>query len=121
MNKRRGIEHVAPATPENVVNFVQRQTFSRADKIEPLAPRTPRRGLQRVLCDFLDSEINAGLQAFAFDSFRVWIGDELNGIHSQAELKPNDTAWGDDAAIAHWLHETALKLYPQSEYAKRYQ
>ena len=27
----------------------------------------------------LDGEINAGLQTFAFDDFRVWIGDELNG------------------------------------------
>jgi hypothetical protein len=67
----------------------------------------------------LESEINAGLQTFAFDIVRVWIGDELNGFTAQAELTPRNPARGDDAAIAHWLHETAIGLYPQSEYAKK--
>ena len=34
------------------------------------------------LCELLESEINAGLQTFAFDIVRVWIGDELNGIEA---------------------------------------
>jgi len=52
---------------------------------------------------------------------RVWIGDDLNGIDAQAGLTPRDPAWGDDGAIAHWLHETAIKLYPKSGYATRHQ
>jgi hypothetical protein len=32
-----------------------------------------------VICDLLASEINAGLQTFAFDILRAWLGDELNG------------------------------------------
>jgi len=112
---------VAPGAPSEVVDVAQRQIFSSADKIGPVPDGVPRRSLQQVLCELLHSEINAGLQTFAFDSFRIWFGDELNGICVQAKLKPSDPAWGDDAAIAHWLHETALRLYPQSEYAKRYQ
>ena len=66
----------------------------------------------------LDGEINAGLQTFAFDDFRVWIGDELNGYTATARITPDDPAWSDDTAIAHWLHETAIRLYPDSDYAK---
>ena len=76
--------------------------------------------MQQLLCELLESEINAGLQTFAFDIVRVWIGDELNGIGAQAELTPRDPAWGDDAAIAHWLHEAATSLYPESDYAQRW-
>lgn len=58
----------------------------------PLPAEAPRRSLQRVLCDLLDSEISAGLQTFAFDSFRVWIGDELNGFEATAEITAKDPA-----------------------------
>jgi hypothetical protein len=102
------------------VEFAQRQIFAPIDKIGPVPKGAPRRSLQRVLCELLTSEINAGLQTFAFDTFRVWIGDELNGIQAQAELKLGDPAWGDDAAIAHWLHKAALRLYPDSDYARAY-
>jgi hypothetical protein len=47
---------------------------------------------------------------FAFDSFRVWVGDELNGFDAMAEIRPGDPAWSDDVAIAHWLHQTAISL-----------
>ena len=114
------LDHVAPGTSENIVDFAQRQIFASVAAIEPLPAGTPPRSLQRVLCNLLDSEINAGLQTFAFDSFRIWFGDELNGIHARVELRPDDPAWGDDAAVAHWLHETAIGLYPQSEYARKH-
>ena len=76
------------------------------------------RSLQRVLRELLYSEINAGLQTFAFGSFRVWIGDEMNGAEATAEITPNDPARSDNSAVAHWLHETAIRLYPNSDYAK---
>ena len=113
-----GIDKVAPGTSGHVVKFAQRQFFSPATEIEAVPDGLPCRSLQRVLCELLESEINAGLQTFAFDSMRVWIGDELNGIDAQAEVTPRNPAWGDDAAIAHWLHETAVTLYPESHYAR---
>lgn len=55
----------------------------------------------------------------AFDSFRLWIGDELNGFDAVTEIKPADPAWSDDAAITHWLQETALvRASPSSLNAK---
>jgi hypothetical protein len=121
MTKKSSISRVARGTTGEVVDAARRQIFSPVDKIGPVPAGVPRRSLQQVLCELLESEINVGLQTFAFDSFRVWFGDELNGIHAQAELKPGGPAWRDDAAIAHWLHETAIRLYPQSKYAKRCQ
>ena len=54
---------------------------------------------------------------------RVWIGDESNGI--LAETTINRTAnfadprkWPEGVTAASWLHEVALRLYPDSEYAK---
>jgi hypothetical protein len=113
-----GIDKVAPGTSGEVVDFAQRQIFSAAGKIGPVPDRLPRRSLQRVLCGLLDGEINAGMHTFAFDDFRVWIGDELNGYAATARITPDDPAWSDDTAIAHWLHETAIRLYPDSDYAK---
>ena len=120
MEKPPRISRVARGTTGEVVSLAQRQIFSPADRIGPVPDGVQRRSLQRVLCELLESEINAGLQTFAFDIMRVWMGDELNGIDAQAELTPRNPAWGDDAAIAHWLHETAIRLYPQSEYAKKF-
>ena len=113
-----GIDKVAPGTSGEVVDFAQLQIFSAAGKIGQVPDGLPRRSLQRVLCGLLDGEINAGLQTFAFDDFRVWIGDELNGYTATARITPDDPAWSDDTAIAHWLHETAIRLYPDSDYAK---
>src|SRR4051794_12016280 len=107
---RTGIDRVVPGTPENVVEFAERQVFSPATTVMPVPTSAPRRSLQRVLCDLQDSEINAGLQTFAFDTFRVWLGDELNGHKAEASFDSGDAAWADDAAIAHWLHETAIRL-----------
>ena len=120
MEKPPDISRVARGTTGEVVSLAQRQIFSPADRIGPVPDGVQRRSLQRVLCELLESEINAGLQTFAFGIVRVWIGDELNGVEAQAELTPRNPAWGDDAAIAQWLHGTALKLYPQSDYGKRY-
>ncbi len=116
MTKKSGISRVARGTTGEVVDVAQRQIFSAADEIGTVPDGAPRRSLQQVLCGLLESEINAGLQTFAFDIVRVWIGDELNGVEAQAELTPRNPAWSDDTA--HWLHETALRLYPQSEYAR---
>jgi hypothetical protein len=71
--------------------------------------------LERVLQQFHDSEINAGVQTFYDAGMRVWIGDEANGI--QAETTINWTGnfadprkWPEGFTAASWLHETALRL-----------
>jgi len=112
------LSRVARGTDGKVVDFARRQVFSPREKIGPVPASAPRRNLQRVICDLLASEINAGLQTFAFDILRVWLGDELNGFDAVAEIQSEDPAWSDDVAIAHWLHETAIKHYPTSDYAK---
>jgi hypothetical protein len=45
---------------------------------------------ERILQQFHDSEINAGVQTFYDAGMRAWIGDEANGI--QAETTTNRTA-----------------------------
>ena len=116
---RTGIDRVAPGTPDDVVDFAKRQMFATAVKIGAVPAGAPRRDLQRVLCELLDSEISAGLQTFPFDSFQVWIGDDLNGIDAVGRFEDR-RVWQDSGAIAHWFHETALRLYPESDYAKKH-
>jgi hypothetical protein len=77
--------------------------------------------LERTLQQLHDSEINAGAQTFYDTGMRVWIGDEINGI--QAETTINRTAAArlkspEGFTAASWLHEAALRLYPDSKYAK---
>jgi hypothetical protein len=116
--KNSRISPIARATTGEVMDFAQRQSFSPADKIGPVPDGVTRRALRQVLRELLDSEVNVGLQTLAFDTFRVWIGDELNAIDAKGELTPGSPAWDDDDAIAHWLHETVLRLYPESDYAR---
>ena len=113
------IDNVAPGTSEHVVELAQRHVFSSAPEIGAVPRGAPRRDLQRVLCDLLESEISAGLQTFPFDTFRVWIGDDLNGVAAEARFE-DEKIWKDAGAIAHWLHEAALSLYPESDYARRW-
>jgi hypothetical protein len=79
--------------------------------------------LARVLQQLHDSEINAGVQTFYDAGMKVWIGDEANVI--QAETTINRTAaarlkWPEGFTAASWLHEAALRLYPDSKYAKEH-
>lgn len=50
-----------------------------------------------MLRELLDGEINVGLQTFAFDSFRVWIGDELNGFDLSAYRRGTSHDWSPSA------------------------
>ena len=117
--KKPPITCIQPGTAEEVVGFAKAQIFGPVETIQPRPTDAPARNLQQVICELHQSEINAGLQTFWDCGFRVWIGDELNGRAAEAEMGPRDAAWGDDAAIAHWLHETAIRLYPDSDYERR--
>ena len=86
-------------------------------------PLTHMATLKQVLQRLHDSEINGGVQTFYDAGMRVWIGDESNSI--QAETTINRTAaarlkWPEGLTAASWLHETALRLYPDSKYAKEH-
>ena len=81
--------------------------------------------LERILQQLHDSEINAGVQTFYDAGMRVWIGDESNSIQSETTI--NRTAnfaapckWPEGGTAASWLHEVALRLYPDSKYAKEH-
>ena len=79
--------------------------------------------LERILQQLHDSEINAGVQTFFNAGMRVWIGDEMNGILAQTVINRTAAArlkWPEGLSAASWLHETALRLYPDSKYAKEH-
>ena len=88
----------------------------------PTSP-TPPPSLERVLQGLHDSEINAGVQTFYDAGMRVWIGDEMNGIKAKTVINRTPAArlkWPEGLTAASWLHETALRLYPDSNYAKKH-
>jgi hypothetical protein len=79
--------------------------------------------LERILQQLHDSEINAGVQTFYDTGMRVWIGDEVNGIRAETLFDrmgslPTARTWPERVTAASWLHETALRLFPDSLYAK---
>jgi hypothetical protein len=83
----------------------------------------PMADLERILQQLHDSEINAGVQTFYDAGMRVWIGDEANGIQAEATINRTAAArlrWPEGITAASWLHETALRLYSNSKYAKEH-
>lgn len=82
--------------------------------------------LERILQQLHDSEINAGVQTFFDAGMRVWIGDERNGIQSETTLNRTGAGfaaprkWPNGVTAASWLHEVAIRLYPDSKYANEH-
>jgi hypothetical protein len=86
--------------------------------------------LERVLRDLHDAEINAGagisigIQTLYDVGMAVWIGDRLTGIKESTIITPSGMRgvrrWPEEDAAARWLHETALRLFPDSPYAKEH-
>jgi hypothetical protein len=79
--------------------------------------------LEQVLQQLHDSEINAGVQTFYDTGMRVWIGDDANGIRTETTIDRTASfvaprKWPEGVTAASWLHEVALRLYPDSKYAK---
>lgn len=106
-------------TPYAALRFAQQHIFASDEPIGPAPPNSPRLSLQKVIEALHDSEINVGMQSFCFCGLQVWIGDELNGIKARGRLEPDrDDRWPDDGAVAFWLHETALRLFSNSNYSR---
>jgi hypothetical protein len=77
--------------------------------------------LEHVLQQLHDSEINAGLQTIFDAGMRIWIGAEMNGLLAETTINRTRAArlkWPEGLAAARWQHEAALRLYPDSKYAK---
>jgi hypothetical protein len=84
--------------------------------------------LEQVLQQLHESEIKAGFsiiiegQTF-YDSsmnMKLWIGDPLGDIKAEITFQRNCVPgrWPDEGAMVRWLHETALRLHPESNYAQ---
>ena len=75
--------------------------------------------LSRVLRELHDSQIIAGLQTLSFGGVRLWLGDAMNATIAATTIERTGGKWveGD---VARWLHETALRLFPDSPYAKEH-
>jgi hypothetical protein len=111
-----------PVTVIEIPPFQPFETVPFPDSEERIAlhpERGPVPSLETVLKDLHESEINAGLQTFHPDGLRIWIGDQLNGLTASAHMARGDRGWLVDGTIARWLHEKAVALYPDSDYARR--
>jgi hypothetical protein len=75
--------------------------------------------LEGVLRDLHDSQIDAGIETLFSGDVRVWLGDEMNRTIAETIVRGGNKKWPGLGA-AHWLHETALRLFPDSPYAKRH-
>jgi hypothetical protein len=113
---------VAHDAPPEAIDFANKHLFAEGDdEIRPLPVGGPRLSLEKVIEALHDSEINVGMQSFFDCGLQVWIGDEMNGIRAKGRAnRGTDKAWPDDGAVALWLHQAALSLFPQSGYAMRY-
>lgn len=72
--------------------------------------------LARTMRELYASEINCGMSSFWDAGFEVWLGDDMNG----RKVVDTNLYPGDLDAAARLLHEAALRLYPDSEYARRW-
>jgi hypothetical protein len=76
--------------------------------------------LERILQQLHDSEIRCGIQTEPpAGGITAWIdyGDRTEKATLIATMMGEQRPWPADA-LAAWLHETALRLYPESKYAK---
>jgi hypothetical protein len=67
-----------------------------------------------VMQHLYTSEINCGMQSFYGAGFKIWLGDESNGIKTEQEFTAD--ALDGDAAV--WLDEAARQHFPESQYAR---
>jgi len=73
-----------------------------------------RPDLGMIVAALHDSEINGEVSWFFDGVWRVKLGDEANGIDAEAVVVGPDEA-------AEWLRANAVRLFPQSEFASRFQ
>src|SRR5258707_4843649 len=85
----------------------------------PLTPPT----LERVLQGLHDSEIRCGLQNEPpAGGITAWIdyGSRTEKATFFGTIVGDQQVWPAPDLIAEWMHETALRLFPDSPYAKEH-
>jgi hypothetical protein len=77
--------------------------------------------LERVLLGLHESEIRCGIQnELPAGGITAWIdfGSRTEKATLYGTIVGDQQVWPAADRIAAWLHETALRLYPDSKYAK---
>jgi hypothetical protein len=69
--------------------------------------------LEQLIQDLHDSEINGEIGWFYDGVWWARVGDELNGFGGEGRCRSL-------AEAAEWLRATAVRLYPDSVFAKRH-
>jgi hypothetical protein len=77
------------------------------------ALRVPYAGLEPILADLYDSEINASISWLWDGGIHVSLGDDLNGFVTGDQVATL-------AAAAEWLRASAVEHYPDSEFARKH-
>jgi len=67
--------------------------------------------IQTVMENLYKSELNCRISTFWDGDYDVFLGDRVNGYKDECSFKTLDEC-------AQWLHEVAIKQYPDSNYAK---
>ena len=77
------------------------------------ALRIPYSGLEPILADLYNSEINASISWLWDGGIDVSLGDDLNGFVTGDQVATL-------AQAAEWLRASAVEHYPDSEFAKKH-
>jgi hypothetical protein len=77
------------------------------------ALRIPYAGLEQILADLYDSEINASISWLWDAGIDVSLGDDLNGFVTSDQVTTL-------AEAAEWLRANAVQHYPDSAFAEKY-
>jgi hypothetical protein len=81
--------------------------------MEPNMGRPDQPNLETVITALHDSEINGAVSWFYDGVWRVTLGDLHNRIDAEAVV-------GSIGEAAEWLRSTAVRLYPDSTFARKY-
>ena len=75
--------------------------------------------LETVVRWLHDSDIRVGIQTYD-EGMQVWISDRLHRVREERLFDRSRAAsWREDS-VALWLHQAALRLFPDNPYARRF-
>jgi hypothetical protein len=74
--------------------------------------------LETVIRGLHSSEIRIGFQTFR-GGMTVWVSDRLHRVYAERVFEKANPLTIEDA-VAQWMHSTALRVFPDSDYAIQY-